>query len=63
MKYYENIQTGNLLIDENDYTPYLSDRGFIEITKERYEQRSVELEDEFEARDRERHPERYEDID
>lgn len=63
MKYYENIQTGKLLIDENDYTPYLADRGFIEITKERYEQRSAELEAEFDARDRERHPERYENID
>ena len=37
MKYYYNENKDLLLIDENDYTPYLADRGYTEITKQEYE--------------------------
>ena len=44
MKYYVNRETGNILIDENDYTPYLAARGYEEISKEEYDQKNAELE-------------------
>lgn len=44
MKYYYNEETKALLIDENEYTPYLADRGYEEITKEEYDEKSEELE-------------------
>ena len=37
MKYYKH-SSGRLLIDINDYTPYLADRGYVEITKEEYDE-------------------------
>ena len=37
MKYYYNQEKDILLIDENDYTPYLKDRGYHEITKQEYD--------------------------
>ena len=43
MKYYINYETGALLIDENEYTPYLADRGYTEISKELYDEKSEEL--------------------
>lgn len=48
MKYYINRETENLLIDENDYTPYLSVRGYEEITKEEYDRKNEELAELFE---------------
>lgn len=36
MKYYINNETGLLLIDPNEYTSYLKDRGYEEITEEKY---------------------------
>jgi len=50
MKYYYNKETKYLLIDENDYTPYLVDRGYVEVTKEFYDEKSEELAKEFEER-------------
>lgn len=47
MKYYINKKTGSLLIDENDYTPYLADRGYEEITKEEYDQKNEEMAERF----------------
>ena len=43
MKYYINRKKDILLIDENNYTPYLKDRGYEEITKEEYDRKSKEL--------------------
>ena len=43
MKYYINYEKNRTLIDENDYTPYLKDRGYIEVTKEQYDQKNKEL--------------------
>lgn len=43
MKYYYNEETKALLIDTNEYTPYLAERGYIEITKEEYEEKSQEM--------------------
>lgn len=48
MKYYYNPSTNLLLIDENDYTPYLADRGYEEVTKEFYDAKSAELAEQFE---------------
>ena len=42
MKYYINYENNSLLIDENDYTPYLKDRGYTEISKEEYDRISDE---------------------
>ena len=38
MKYYVNRETNLLLRDENNYTPYLQDRGYEEITKNEYDE-------------------------
>ena len=57
MKYYYNPTTKNVLIDENDYTPYLADRGYVEVTKEVFDEKSEELSRLF----REKHPEEFED--
>ena len=43
MKYYINREKNILLIDENEYTSYLADRGYEEITKEEYDQKNKEL--------------------
>lgn len=50
MKYYYNEQTKAFLIDENDYTPYLADKGYVEVIKEFYDEKSEELAKEFEER-------------
>lgn len=42
MKYYINREKRILLIDENEFTPYLADRGYEEITKDEYERKSEE---------------------
>ena len=47
MKYYINRERETLLIDENDYTPYLADRGYEEITKEEYDQKSEEFAEKY----------------
>ena len=47
MKYYYNEQTKALLVDENDYTSYLTDRGYIEVTKEFYDEKEKELIEKF----------------
>ena len=43
MKYYINRKTNVLLIDENEYTPYLAKNGYEEISKKEYDVKSVEL--------------------
>ena len=43
MKYYINYEKNRTLIDENDYTPYLKDRGYVEVTKEEYDSKNKEL--------------------
>lgn len=43
MKYSVNRITGLLLVDENDYTPYLQDRGYEEITKAEYDALEQEM--------------------
>lgn len=43
MKYYVNRTTGLLLVDENEYTPYLADRGYEEITKAEYDELEQEM--------------------
>lgn len=57
MKYYFNYKTSALLIDENEYTPYLADRGYFEITKEEYDRISEYQEEEY----RKEHPEDFEE--
>ena len=47
MKYYINRETNRLLIDENEYTPYLETNGYEEITKEEYDAKTEELLAEF----------------
>ena len=42
MKYYYNRIKDLLLVDETNYTPYLTDRGYEEITKEEYDQKIEE---------------------
>lgn len=42
MKYYVNREAERLLIDVNDYTPYLAQNGYVEISKEEYDQLSTE---------------------
>ena len=42
MKYYYNRTKDLLLVDENNYTPYLTDRGYEGITKEEYDQKLKE---------------------
>ena len=37
MKYYINKKKNIVLIDTNDHTPYLADKGYEEISKEEYE--------------------------
>ena len=59
MKYYYNKETKYLLIDENDYTPYLKDRGYEEITKEEYDRISEEQYEKY----KKEHPEEFELID
>ena len=48
MKYYINRKTGRILIDENDYTPYLKMNGYVEISKAEYDAKSAELAEENE---------------
>lgn len=55
MKYYYNEQTKALLIDENEYTPYLADRGYREVTKEFYDRKSEEQAEKY----RLEHPEEF----
>jgi hypothetical protein len=43
MKYYYNEKTQLLLIDANEYTPYLTDRGYHEVTKEFYDEKTQEI--------------------
>ena len=44
MKYYINYETKRTLIDENEYTPYLKDRGYKEVSKEQYDAMNAEIE-------------------
>ena len=37
MKYYINYTTQSILKDENKNTPYLIDRGYVEVSKEVYD--------------------------
>lgn len=46
MKYYINRKTNKLLRDENEYTAYLADRGYEETTKEEYDQKQIEEQEE-----------------
>ena len=46
MKYYVNRETGNILVDENNYTPYLEGNGYVEITKEEYDRLADEMSEE-----------------
>jgi len=48
MKYYINRKTGHILKDINDYTPYLEDRGYEEITKAEYDILEAKLIENFE---------------
>ena len=48
MKYYVNRETGYILIDENNYTPYLEGNGYEEITKEEYDRLNAELAENYE---------------
>ena len=51
MKYYVNRTTGLLLVDENEYTPYLADRGYEEITKAEYDELEQEMIERMEEQD------------
>ena len=42
MKYYINVEKDRLLVDANDFTPYLAKRGYVEITKAEYDAKSAE---------------------
>lgn len=42
MKYYINKKYDRLLVDPNEHTSYLKDRGYEEITKEEYNRISLE---------------------
>lgn len=44
IKYYYNDTTEALCIDTNEYTPYLEDRGYREVTKEFYDEKVASLE-------------------
>lgn len=55
MKYYYNEQTDTLCIDPNPYTAYLADRGYREVTKEFYDEKSAEQMEKY----RLRHPEEF----
>ena len=48
MKYYINYEKNITLIDENEYTPYLKDRGYTEVSKEEYDAKNEELAQQFE---------------
>lgn len=48
IKYYYNDTTKSLCIDTNEYTPYLKDRGYREVTKEFYDEKVASLERMFE---------------
>ena len=37
LKYYINRQEDRLLVDGNENTPYLAEKGYEEITKEEYD--------------------------
>lgn len=37
LKYYINRQEDRLLVDGNEHTPYLAQKGYEEITKEEYD--------------------------
>ncbi len=43
MKYYINYEKNTILIDENEYTPYLKGRGYIEVSKEEYDKKRKEF--------------------
>lgn len=58
MKYYINREKEILLIDENNFTPYLSDRGYEEISQEEYEAKSIEFAEKY----RLEHPEEFEEV-
>lgn len=47
MKYYYNEQTNSLLIDANDFTPYLTRRGYVEISEEEYYTKADELNNQY----------------
>lgn len=47
MKYYINYEKNLTLIDENDYTPYLAERGYVEVTKEEFDTKNKELEQQY----------------
>lgn len=51
MKYYFNSEKEILLIDTNEYTPYLTQRGYHEISKEEYDRLNVELAEKFKDED------------
>ena len=59
MKYYINREKELLLIDVNDYTPYLKDRGYEEITKEEYDIKNKELEEKFKRENQEEEGEKW----
>lgn len=44
IKYYYNEKTNTLCVDTNSYTSYLVDRGYKEVTKEFYDEKSKEKE-------------------
>ena len=37
LKYYINRKEDRLLVDDNEKTPYLKDKGYEEISKEEYD--------------------------
>lgn len=55
IKYYYNEKTDMLCIDTNLYTPYLAGNGYIEVTKEFYDEKSKEQEERY----RLEHPEEF----
>ena len=45
MKYYYNKQTNRFLIDENESTSYLKNKGYEQITKEQYEKEHEQIDE------------------
>lgn len=43
MKFYINKEKNILLMDVNEFTPYLIEKGYEEITEQEYKEKRVEL--------------------
>ena len=43
MKYYVNYNTKRTLIDENENTPYLADRGYTQVSPAEYYRKNDEF--------------------